>query len=418
MAHNMTDSDNSHNAHADWEALVEAGLKGGSLADLMRQTEDGIRRGPLFTASDRPEAVTPLPRSNAPLLDGRPWHICAPVRDPDLAFANQQMLDDLKGGASSARVTLGDLGVKVTRTADIDRLFEGVYTDLIPINFRDATNTQIDTIFGATTLHTAHVNLGLDIIDNTAAIKDITAQCPKSWRAITLRAANVHESGGTNAQELAVMAGSVVMAMNTLGPEMAHAHMSLELAADRDAHLTIAKIRAARRIYARIAQSYGLDDLSVPIHTVTSLRMMQTQSPWTNMLRVMSAGFGAVIGGADFVTLRPFTDALGGATPFGYRTARNMQVMMMEESHLGQVRDPAFGSYFHERVSNDLAQTAWSKFQDIQAQGGIERYVTGPMKDDIHTAKNDRKDKAAPIVGVTLHQADPLREPALREGRK
>ena len=147
----------------------------------------------------------------------------------------------------------------------------------------------------------------------------------------------------------------------------------------------------------------------------SSLRMMQSADPWTNMLRLMSAGFGAVIGGADYITLLPFTEALGAATPFGYRIARNMQLMMMEESRLGHVEDAAHGSYFHERLSEELALKAWAKFQEIEKLGGIDAYTaSGAYADDLKTAAESRADKDAPIVGVTLHAADAIREPKLR----
>jgi len=130
------------------------------------------------------------------------------------------------------------------------------------------------------------------------------------------------------------------------------------------------------------------------------------------MLRVMSAGFGAVIGGADFITTRPFTDAIGHATGFGHRIARNMQLMMMEESHLGQVKDAAFGSYFHERMTEALALAAWTEFQQIEAEGGIDNI--DPFKARIKATQKAREDKAEPILGVTLHPAENNREAKVR----
>jgi len=119
------------------------------------------------------------------------------------------------------------------------------------------------------------------------------------------------------------------------------------------------------------------------------------------MLRVMSAGFGAVIGGADYITTRPFTDAIGNATGFGHRIALNMQLMMMEESHLGQVKDAAYGSYFHERMTDSLAKSAWTEFQQIESEGGLLNIE--PFKARVKAAANARKEKADPILGVTLH---------------
>ena len=115
------------------------------------------------------------------------------------------------------------------------------------------------------------------------------------------------------------------------------------------------------------------------------------------------------------MTLRPFTDVIGGATPFGYRAARNMQLLMMEESHLGTVSDPAHGSYFHEHMSEELAQAAWTKFQAIEASGGIKAYLgSNQYKADIEAAAAARTERGEPVLGVTLHKADPLREAKTR----
>ena len=126
------------------------------------------------------------------------------------------------------------------------------------------------------------------------------------------------------------------------------------------------------------------------------------------------------MGGADYLTLRPFTDTpderrLGDATPFGHRVARNQQLLMMEESHLGQVRDAAFGSYFHERLTEDLAQEAWGTFQTIEAQGGIERFrESGKLDDALAKDVAARTERDAPILGVTLHPSDDVPAPEVR----
>ena len=130
------------------------------------------------------------------------------------------------------------------------------------------------------------------------------------------------------------------------------------------------------------------------------------------MLRVMSAGFGAIIGGADYITTRAFTHTLGTPTAFGNRIARNMQLMMMEESHLGQVQDAAYGSYFHERMTDQLAHAAWAEFQQIEADGGLEHI--DPFKARIKKTAKAREEKEEPILGVTLHPADKTREAKVR----
>jgi len=377
-------------SYEDWQALVEKGLRGADFDSLIQQSEDGFIRGPLSSADDLRQNIAALPRAGAPLLEGRPWHICAPVRDPDIAFANTQMLEDLRGGASAVRVTLGDGGVQVSSAGDVKRLMDQVYTGLIPVTLAPNNMAGNAALFKDYKDATLYLGLG----PKTKGLVELAAAIPDTWRLITINAARVHDTGGTDAQELAYFAASAAHAYRTLGKAAAK-HIGVELTTDQDGHMCIAKLRAARRIYARISESFGVDDTPLSIHAISSHRMMQSTDPWTNMLRVMSAGFGAIIGGADFITLRPFTDALGNATPFGHRIARNAQLMMMEESHLGQVQDAAFGSYFHERMTDSLAQEAWKIFQHIEAGGDVVERLNAAL--DARKAKND------PILGVTLH---------------
>lgn len=393
----------------DWRELAEKGLKGAALDTLTSRTEDDLKRGPLFDESDRPVQIEPLPRTDAPLLDERDWHICAPIIDTSRDHANSQLLDDLEGGCSAVFIHSGGL---IERRADLRRLLEGVYTDLVPIIFAPNHSgarmaLDIDELSDATVL------LGYDPLGERP-------DSPEAWRAFTVDGASVHEAGGTDGLELALTAAEIAECFRKHGSEPAHANLSLLLSSSTDAHLSLVKIRAARRLYARIADAFGIEGATVPIQAMTSLRMMQSEDAWTNLLRTMSAGFGAVTGGADYVILRPFTETpearrLGGATGFAHRIARNQQLMMMEESHLGQVKDPAFGSYFHERLTEDLAQSAWAKFQSIEAAGGVEAYRnSGDYDANLETARAKRDERDAPILGVTLHPAPDVRKPEVR----
>ena len=386
-------------SEADWQALVEKGLRGAAFESLTRTTDDGLERGPLSTAAERPGDIAPLPRAGAPLLEGRPWHITAPVRDPEIIHANKQILEGLEGGASALRITLGELGVPIKNTNEMNRLLDKVYTDLIPIVVAPNNDIGNATLFKG--YESANICLGLG--PKTEGLEELAKSAPDTWRLITINAVRVHDTGGTEAQELAYFAASAVHAFRSLDKNAAK-HMGVELTTNQDGHLSIAKLRAARRIYARIAESFGVNEAPLSIHSVTSKRMMQSTDPWTNMLRVMSAGFGAVIGGADFITTRPFTDAMGHATGFGHRIARNMQLMMMEESHIGQVKDAAYGSYFHERMTDSLAKAAWREFQQIERDGGIDNIA--PLKARIKAAAAAREEKGEPILGVTLHPLD------------
>jgi methylmalonyl-CoA mutase len=113
------------------------------------------------------------------------------------------------------------------------------------------------------------------------------------------------------------------------------------------------------------------------VHAVTSLPMMARRDPWVNMLRTTVAAFSAGVGGADTVLVHPFDVAIPGGFPgtaasFARRMARNTQLLLLEESHIGRVADPAGGSWFVEDLTTALAEQAWTHFQDIESRGGFE----------------------------------------------
>jgi methylmalonyl-CoA mutase len=112
--------------------------------------------------------------------------------------------------------------------------------------------------------------------------------------------------------------------------------------------------------------------------------MMAKRDPWTNMLRTTAACASAAFGGADAITVLPFTWALGDADRFARRAARNTQLVLQEESSLGRVVDPAGGSWYVEKLTAELAQKAWTLFQDIEGKGGIAAALTsGAFQDEV-----------------------------------
>ena len=215
----------------------------------------------------------------------------------------------------------------------------------------------------------------------------------------------VHEAGGGEAQEVAFAAGAAVayakaLVRAGLSMENAFAGVALGLSADADYFATIAKLRAARAVWARIAQACGADT-TARIEARSSRRMLTAKDAWTNMIRLTAAGFGAAVGGADTVVLGAFTDALGLPTEFARRQSRNAQLVLMEEAHIGRVADPAAGSGYVEALTDQIARTAWTQFQAIEAAGGIlPALASGQIAAAVAAARAARI--ADPrIIGVT-----------------
>ena len=202
-------------------------------------------------------------------------------------------------------------------------------------------------------------------------------------RAITVDGPAFHNLGASAAWELAAGVAAAVGYLRLLGEvgvEVPDAlrQISFRLAADDDQFMTIAKLRAARRLWARVAEVAGAPEAgAATVHAVTSLPMMAKRDPWVNMLRTTLAAFSAGVGGADTVQVNPFDAAIvdgfpGTATGFTRRIARNTQLLLLEESHIGRVLDPAAGSWFVEDLTDELSRQAWKHFQDIESRGGFD----------------------------------------------
>ncbi|HXQ45994.1 MAG TPA: methylmalonyl-CoA mutase family protein, partial [Caulobacteraceae bacterium] len=230
-----------------------------------------------------------------------------------------------------------------------------------------------------------------------------------------------HEAGGGAAIELGVAAASALayakaLTQAGLGIEQAFGKITLGVTAEAEHLRTIAKVRAARMVWARMSEACGARAPAV-IEARSSARMLAARDVWTNMLRLTLAGFGAAAGGADAVILGAFTDPLGLPTAFARRQARNVQLVLMEEAHVGAVADPAGGAWFIEALSDQIARAAWAAFQAIEATGGIVAALESG-----HVAGVVAADRAAlaaadaPRIGDTLYpnadDAPPAVEPA------
>ncbi|MGW2119461.1 methylmalonyl-CoA mutase family protein, partial [Streptomyces zhihengii] len=232
-------------------------------------------------------------------------------------------------------------------------------------------------------------------------------------RAVVVDALPYHEAGGSAAQELGCSLATGVAWLRELtaaglDAEAAAGQLEFRYAASADQFLTIAKLRAARRLWSRVAEVSGVTGGAAAQvqHAVTSSVMMTRRDPWVNMLRTTVASMAAGVGGADSVTVLPFDHALGLPDAFARRIARNTSTILMEESHLGRVVDPAGGSWYVERLTEELAQAAWAWFQEIEGAGGQAAALRGGLvADRIGATWQARSRKLAtrrePVTGVS-----------------
>jgi methylmalonyl-CoA mutase len=185
----------------------------------------------------------------------------------------------------------------------------------------------------------------------------------------------IHDAAGSEAQELAFAIATAVEYLRALEQggisiDAARGMIYFRLSADADEFLTIAKFRALRKLWARIEQTSGLNPIPANLTAETAWRMMTRRDPYVNMLRTTVAIAAAGLGGVDGITALPYTAALGLPNGFARRIARNTQLILLEESNLAKVSDPAGGSGAIENLTDKLCSAAWTFFQEIESAGG------------------------------------------------
>jgi methylmalonyl-CoA mutase len=441
---------------ADWEQLALKALKGAPLERLTRTTPDGIAYKPLYTAADV-EALPPaFPARSASRDPWLAWDIRQAFGRPDAATTNAEILTDLQRGVSSLELLVAGRTRPGLSLDGIGRALDGVLLDLAPV----ALNAGGSGLAAAQALAQVYQERGaspdaarpvfnLDPVSAwlmegalAAPAEEALAQAAAfaagpaaAWPlAKVMRASGrtVHEAGASPAEELAVMLASAVMQLRALeaaglAPEAAAGRIVLALAVDADVVPGIAKLRAARLLWARMLEACGAAPESrvAQIQAITSRRMMTRNDAWTNILRVTAGTFAAATGGADVITALPLTAALGEASAQARRIARNTQIILMEESHLGRVADPGGGAYAIEALTHDLAEAAWARFAAIEAQGGLVAAVrSGAVQAMVAKSRAaleaDVARRRLPITGVSNQPLpgeapppfDPLDEPA------
>jgi len=397
-----------------WRTLVAKTLGDKAFESLAKATVEGLPIAPLYAAAD---GGPTFPRR--PFHADRPWDLRTLSAHPEPARVNHDLLADLNGGAASVIVS-GHASVAALSGALKDVILElapvGLDAGFLGPQAAEALNGV------AKASPAAKLNLNLDPVSAFAeagkspgpiqahldAAATVAARLGQTYPQAQLFLASgrfAHESGGGEALEIAVSAtAAVVYARSLVAAGLtvveAFSRITLSLAADADYFVTIAKLRAARVVFARIAGASGAAP-AARIEARSSRRMLTAQDPWTNMIRLTVAGFGAAVGGADAVVLGTFSDALGQPTAMARRQSRNSQLVLMEEANIGKVADPAAGSGYMESLTDQFARAAWDRLQRIEAGGGlIAALQSGLIAREIQTAVETRGEPK--IVGVTV----------------
>lgn len=436
----------------EWERAAAAVLRkarrlgddapDGEVWDVLAGTTlDGLRVPPLGT----PELVADLPAPVRPPARDAGWDVRAWLADADPARGNAALLTDLENGATSLLVQVGAGG---TAAVDLPRLLDGVLLDVAavvldaPGDPLGAARALAEVAAAVQAPLAAGTNLGVDPVAarvrglapeqsreaDEEALREAAALARElGCRAFVVDGTALHDLGASDVQEVGYALAVAAHLLRTLegagiGVDEAAGMVEFRLAVTDQQFVTIAKLRAVRRLWARVLELSGasVDRRQMVLHALTSRPMMTRYDPWVNQLRTCVAAFAAGVGGADAVTVLPFDSRLGVPDAFGRRIARNTSTLLVEESHVARVADPAGGAFAVEKLTDDLAVAAWEELGRLEAAGGVHAALEdGSLRARVAdvVAERDRRvaTRQQPLTGTSefphLGETLPEREP-------
>ncbi|MDZ5698391.1 methylmalonyl-CoA mutase family protein [Chelativorans sp. M5D2P16] len=435
----LTKSDFPGVDRKQWLELVAKSLgKDVDYNALVHRTGDGIGIEPL---RERAAGRNPLPRRDP----NTPWLLVQRLDDPDPVRANTQAKDDLAQGATGLSLVFA--GAPNAFGYGLPASAEGLQTVLADIPLHDLhlridvhpqSRASVDWLVDIlrekrVDPERLSLSFGIDPASLFAgtgrmrmSIEALEASMPQSLAGffamalpgILLEADGrvFHNAGATEAQELGIMLASAVAHLRMFEEARqpliyAAPHIGFSLSIDQDEFLSMAKIRALRKLWARMLEACGIDPMPVAIHAETSYRMMTARDPETNILRTTIAAFAAATGGADSLSVLPHTITHGLPDAFARRLARNTQLILEKECRLDFVADPAAGSGSVEALTESLCEKAWEEFRHIEAEGGVLRSLAaGHLQKRIAAARSERlagfRDGENKVVGTTVYTMD------------
>jgi methylmalonyl-CoA mutase len=449
-----------------WRAVVDKALKGAPFEKrLVTRLYEGITVQPLYTAEDWDSAGDPSgfpgfqPFSRGGHASGAGadgWAVLTQHAVADPKQANTAILEDLMHGATAIDLQFDRPeapGIAIDTLDDLDRVLDELLLALVPLSL----DAGADGVSAAAMLAAlwrrrgvpdaeAHGAFNVDPIGTLARagslpgsleqalvrLADLAKWTGRTYAKVTavgVDSTPYYEAGATEVQDLAAAMSTGVAYLRALtagGLEIDAAlrQMTFTMAVGCDQFLSIAKLRAARRLWARIAEACGASEAArtMQLTARTARRIMSRRDPWVNMLRTTVAGFAAGAGGADAVAILPFDAALGVPDGFARRIARNIQVLLKEEACVSRVTDPAGGSWYVETLTEQLANAAWSAFQAIEGRGGIAAVLAdGSFAGEIKASWSERQKNVArrkdPLTGVSEFP-NILEEPVVRDAAK
>ena len=450
----------------EWAALAAKETKGRSLDWA---TPEGIVVKPLYTAADVAGAGPGLPGFapftrgvKATMYAGRPWTIRQYAGFSTAKASNEFYRKNLAAGQKGLSVAfdlathrgydsdhprvagdVGKAGVAIDSVEDMKILFDGIPLDKMSVSM--TMNGAVIPCLAFYIVAAEEQGVAPALLEGTiqndvlkefmvrntyvyppapsmrivADIIAFTAEHMPRFNSISISGYHMQEAGATQLQELAFTLADgmeYVRAAQARGLDVdAFApRLSFFFAIGMNFFMEVAKLRAARTLWARIMANFGAKDpksLMLRTHCQTSGVSLTERDPYNNVIRTTVEAMAAVFGGTQSLHTNALDEAIALPTEFSARIARNTQLVLAEETGITRVVDPLGGSYYVEALTAELADKAWAMIGDIEGRGGMTVAVaSGYPKlaiEEAAAASQSRVDRGETVVvGVNKYARD------------
>jgi methylmalonyl-CoA mutase len=417
-----------------WMEVVARDLKGQDFdKKLVTITEDGIPVRPIYRKEDLgPE----MPAARGASGDGRESAMREEIRSSSLAEANAHALKALDSGAEEVSFYTYPIGAFLSTKEEMERLLEGVYIEMAPVHwlsgpFSPAVLRLYIEVVKDRGLKREEIRGSIDldpIMDRAAgwvsggfagwrepfrAALELSAKELPSFGSFVVRGSMLEKAGASLAQEIAFSASLLAEYLeeaSSAGFDLKDTVQKAEirLGVGQNYLLEIAKLRAARVVFANVLAGFGVSEVQPKIHAITTGINKTLFDAHNNLLRATMESMSAVIGGCDSLSVATFDQGYHDTDEFSRHLARNTEILLKEEAHLNKVADPLGGSYAIESLTASIAQAAWDLFQKVQDKGGFcAAWEEGFIPSELSRVRAQKLKAATsrrnPLVGTSIY---------------
>ena len=402
----------------EWEDVIESDLKGKNYKDVLKwKSGEGVEAVPFYRKQD----LEDLNRAADPVRTSTSWSIVEPIENTNVNKANQLALHALENGASGLNFNLK--GNQVSSQYDLEQLLKDVQFEFITLKFGPSLSTPktakwLEAICQKRGISKTNLNIYFSFDPFSSAIRtgklldkdsiqDIINEAGHTFNFTTIDSCIYANSGANIIQQVAfaLASGNEFLGLN----EKVNEQLNFNFSSGPSYFPELAKFRAFKLMWAQVLKEYAIENVLNSIHAETPLWNKSKTDAHNNMLRSTTEAMAAALGGCKSITVHPYNKHFDEPSGFSSRIARNIQLILQEESYLDKVADPGAGSYYIEVLTDKIAEESWKLFQKIEAKGGFyECLKSGFIQNEIKRSRKEKvvayKEKKKVLVGVNKYQ--------------